>query len=256
MTHDFPHLRRELDRWTEADMRLPIWWRDDDAVRPTPELDRLARLSRGAGLPVYLAVIPRDCDPALADYIVDAGCFVPVQHGWSHISYAPQGMKNAEFGAHRPVDVMRDDLRRGRDRMAELFNGATLPMFVPPGNRISPEMVATLPAEGFRTLSTYKPRKAARPAPGLTQNNTHLDPINWRGDRDLVPPEQLERHIVRQLKDRREGRADNAEAYGLLTHHLVHSEAVWDWTAAFLVLLAEAPVTFAAPGLHDEVFTP
>jgi hypothetical protein len=36
---------------------------------------------------------------------------------------------------------------------------------------------------------------------------------------------------VRLLADRRTGAADNGEPLGILTHHLVHDEAIWSFCA-------------------------
>ena len=51
-------LAEELDRWNAAGRRLALWLRDDDAVAPSPALDRLSRLAEDFGAPVLLAVIP------------------------------------------------------------------------------------------------------------------------------------------------------------------------------------------------------
>jgi hypothetical protein len=54
----------ELDRWEEAGRVAQLWWRDDDAVAPTPALDRL--LDVAAGIPLSLAVIPAEMVRELA----------------------------------------------------------------------------------------------------------------------------------------------------------------------------------------------
>jgi hypothetical protein len=46
------------------------------------------------------------------------------------------------------------------------------------------------------------------------------------------------------LQGRRLGTLDNDEPYGLLTHHLVHDAAIWDFTEAMLHRLRDAPVRF------------
>ena len=51
-------LHVELDRWRRAGHRPRLWWRDDDACRISPELQRLAALAHKAGVPVCLGVIP------------------------------------------------------------------------------------------------------------------------------------------------------------------------------------------------------
>ena len=79
--------------------------------------------------------------------------------------------------------------------------------------------------------------------------NTHLDPIDWRGTRGLVAPDQLVARTVDLLRDRRLARADNAEPFGYLTHHLVHDDAIWDFTASLISrLLAEIADPFTLEG--------
>lgn len=79
------------------------------------------------------------------------------------------------------------------------------------------------------------------PAPGLEQINTHLDPIDWRGTRGLVAPDKLVAQTTDLLRDRREGRTDNAEPFGILTHHLVHDPDIWIFTEALLRRLLDGP---------------
>ncbi|GHG92353.1 polysaccharide deacetylase family protein [Pseudodonghicola xiamenensis] len=241
MTPDWTPLDQELDRWRDQGLTLPLWWRDDDAIAPTPQLDQLAALAAKVGLPVHLAVIPARVSPALAQELPPH--LIPVVHGWAHQSHAPAGEKKAEFGAHRPLPDMAAEARDGLARLQTLFGPALPPLFVPPWNRIAPEITATLPALGYRMISTFTPRKTPLAAPGLSQINTHLDPIDWRGSRSLAAPERLIDQIARQLTDRREGRADADEPYGILTHHLVHDAAIWDFTTALLVRLMQGPIT-------------
>ena len=53
-------LNREVMRWTAAGHRPCLWWRDDDAVDDTPELQRLLSVAATFNLPLLLAVIPGD----------------------------------------------------------------------------------------------------------------------------------------------------------------------------------------------------
>ena len=48
----------ELDAWATAGQTATLWWRDDDATRPTPALARLRQLAQDNGIPVALAVVP------------------------------------------------------------------------------------------------------------------------------------------------------------------------------------------------------
>ncbi len=242
MTWDWTPLDRELDHWAQAGLTLPLWWRDDDAVAPSAALDRLIALADETGLPVHLAVIPAHADPALAGAVPSDPRLIPVVHGWAHVSHAPEGEKKAEFGAHRPLPAMAREARDGLIRLRALFGPALQPIFVPPWNRIAPELLPALPGLGYRVLSTFTPRKSKTPAPGLLQVNTHLDPIDWRGSRSLVEPAALIAQVAAQLADRRQGHTDADEPYGILTHHLVHDAPIWAFTTALLHRLMAGPV--------------
>ncbi len=239
MKPDWRPLNDELIEWQRAGLRLPIWWRDDDAIQLTPQLARLQHLSEQLGLPVHLAIIPADARPELALSLPN--CFVPVVHGWAHRSYALAGQKKSEFGDSRTLDQLAADAQRGYQRLDALFGDRLCPMFVPPWNRIATPLLPALAQMGFRALSTFTPRKAPAAATGLWQINTHLDPINWRGDRGLVPPQELIEQISQQLRMRRIGAADNREPYGILTHHLDHNDAIWDFSKNLIARLLDGP---------------
>jgi len=241
MIPDWAPLDRELDRWQSAGLTLPLWWRDDDATAPSPELDRLRALAKAHDISVHLAVIPNGATQELAALVQDSSHLIPVVHGWEHISHAQQGEKKAEFGDNRPLVGMRAEAAQGLARLSELFAGRLVPMFVPPWNRIAPQVIGELAGLGYRALSTFTPRTTPLAAPGLAQINTHLDPIAWKAGRGLVDPETLIAHTAHQMADRREGRADNDEPYGILTHHLVHDEAIWGFTEALLNRLITGP---------------
>lgn len=241
MTADWSGLDTELAQWKAAGKTLPLWWRDDDAMAQSPELDRLAALSEKLDLPVHLAVIPQGATPDLARFIAEHAQLIPVVHGWAHQNHAPAGEKKAEFGAHRPLDARLDDAERGLTRLRGLFGASLRPMFVPPWNRMDKEMLPWLAGAGYTAVSTFTPRSAAKPAPGLLRVNAHLDPIAWRAGRGLLPLQDLLRQVTRQLRDRRLGDADNGEPYGILTHHLAQDDAVWAFTEALAARLLAGP---------------
>ncbi len=241
MTPNWAPLDQELALWAETGLRLPLWWRDDDAVTLTPQLERLSGLSKKLSVPVHLAVIPRDADSSLAKFVKDTDTLIPVVHGWAHQNHAPDTEKKSEFRLHRPIEQVASDAKNGFSHLSDLFGDRLRPMFVPPWNRIAPEVYPHLSDIGFRVLSTAMPRKSRMAAPGLEQVNTHLDPIDWRGTRGLVSPNTLILQTADLLRDRREGRADNSEPFGVLTHHLVHDEDVWRFTEEFLRRLLTGP---------------
>ena len=50
-------LTTELDGWDEAGMIAEFWWRDDDAVEPTPALDQLLDLRKSLDVPLAIAAM-------------------------------------------------------------------------------------------------------------------------------------------------------------------------------------------------------
>lgn len=241
MTPDWAPLDKELALWRVQELTLPLWWRDDDAIEPTAELDRLCALSDEIGIPVHLAVIPAHATAALAKQLSTNPGVLPVVHGWAHQNHAPPAEKKAEFRGHRPVEDITLDAKRGLDRLRALFGSDLAPMFVPPWNRIDQRIIQELPGLGYRVLSAATPRRAVFGARGLLQVNTHLDPIDWRGTRSLAPENELILTLVQQLQDRRSGMTDNSEPYGLLTHHLVHDQDIWRFTREVLLRLLDGP---------------
>jgi len=252
MTPDWDPLDKELAKWRVEGMSLPMWWRDDDAISVTPQLERLSETAQRLGLPVHLAIIPRNADTKLADYVAQNPFLIPVVHGWGHTNHAPAGEKKSEFRLHRPMETVEDDARAGLDRLKSLFGADLRPMFVPPWNRIAPEVAVRLSDIGYRVLSTATPRKTTQTTPRLEQVNTHLDPIDWRGTRGLVSPEDLVTQTTKLLRDRRKGRTDATEPLGILTHHLVHDDPIWTFTETLLQKLLDGPSQiWTAPRTND-----
>jgi hypothetical protein len=241
----------ELQCWRDQGLTLPLWWRDDDAIAPTPALDRLLMLAESLGAPLHLAIIPHPAEDALADRVQDAARAFAIPHGWQHRNHAPADEKTAEFGAHRPIGAMLGEVARGWRRIEKMFGSQALPVFVPPWNRICPAVVAGLAGCGIAAVSTFLPRQAKYPSSNLLQINAHLDPIAWRGGGGLVDPATLAAEIVAQLIDRREGRADNSEPFGLLTHHLAHDERVWSFVTTLVDLLMQSGVANWVSPLDD-----
>jgi hypothetical protein len=248
-TRDWPDLAAELDAWGERGQRATLWWRDDDAVEPTPALDRLIGVSRAQGVPLMLAVVPARAGQPLVDRLAgaQADC-LPVQHGFAHVSHAPAGERKWELGAHRPLAAVLEELARGRARMDALFGFTWLPVLVPPWNRIAPEVVSQLGTLGYIGLSAATPRPAPFAAPGVFQVNAHVDIMRWGVPRGFLGTGQALKRLVGYLRARRAGEADPAEPTGLLTHHLAHDEDAWVFLDQLLTTLNRHPaVTFVHP---------
>ncbi len=241
MKIEWTPLRAELAIWRSEKLALPFWWRDDDAVGPTSELKMLEELSADSGVPVHLAIVPRDVQDDLTHALTEN--MIPVVHGWAHDNHAPSGHKKAEFGKGRDSAEAKQDLTQALQRMQAVFGGRLCKMFVPPWNRFDAALLPLLSEMGFDAISTFNARQQVFPTQGVEQINTHIDPIFWRGTRSLVPPEQLVAQIVNVLQERRLGLSDAREPLGYLTHHLVHDADIWEFSRQFLMEICEGPVT-------------
>lgn len=231
----------ELAVWRAEGLDLPVWWRDDDAIAPTKALDRLHGAADHAEVPVHLAIIPETASHALAQTLSATETLIPVTHGWSHQNHAPQGVKKAEFGDHRDARAIARDLSDSFNRMADLFGRAATDMFVPPWNRIGEEAAQIAGELGFGALSTFTPRRAERRG-RLHIINTHIDPIDWHGTRSCLPETQICAHLLAILQARRAGVQNNTEPLGLLTHHLVHDDAIWQFVDRYWETLRTGPI--------------
>lgn len=242
MTHlDWSPLGAALLRLRAAGEPLPIWWRDDDAVTVTPALEHLSRMSSRIGLPVHVAVIPGESQPSLASYVEERTHLTPVVHGWRHTNHAPQGAKKAEFG--HPRASGHDDITAARRAMDDVFGTEYLPLFVPPWNRIDASFLPDLKTHGFKGLSAFLPRKNKHAGPGIVQINTHIDPMDWHGTRDLKDPDSLILQTANLIHARLDRAQDASEPMGYLTHHLVHSANVWTFSERLLNTLLDGGAT-------------
>ncbi|MDB5665846.1 polysaccharide deacetylase family protein [Cypionkella sp.] len=223
-------LMRALDLRAASENPARLWLRDDDAISPSQNLDTLLGLTEAADVPVTLAVIPACSGQPLAARLAMAAHVSVAVHGWAHTNHAPASEKKQELGAHRSVPQVLDELSRGFAHLSRLHQHQFTPVLVPPWNRISPLVVAELPALGVRALSVFGPETQA-PLPLI---NTHVDVIDWRGTRSGRPDAELMDEIAAAM-------ARGNAPIGLLTHHLVHDAQVWGFLARLFALTADHP---------------
>jgi peptidoglycan/xylan/chitin deacetylase (PgdA/CDA1 family) len=216
-------LRRHLREFlAEADRRgaqIAFWWRDDDAREHTAQLERLLRIAEERRLPLALAVIPCGATEALARRLGDAKNAAILQHGWQHKNHSAPEDRASEFGDNRRLNDMLGELSAGRKILAELFGDQSLPVLVPPWNRIGDSMRRNRKRAGLPGLSVFGPRNGAF---GRCVN-AHLDIIHWRAGTARDPAEAYAT-LCAEVERRLQG---DSEPVGILTHHLAHDDAAW-----------------------------
>ena len=103
---------------------------------------------------------------------------------------------------------------------------------MPPWNRLDPADRAADRLRLRRPVDLWQARPR-RGAAGLIQVNTHLDPIDWRGERLFVGEVAALERLVAVL--------DPDEPIGILSHHLAMDEPGWEFLDRLLGVLAAHP---------------
>jgi predicted deacetylase len=199
------------DRSGEAPVE--IWWRDDDAQAWTPELERLCALRRTFGLPLAVAVIPAHADPAMLRRLSAEPKTEILVHGWSHTDKAGGERRKMELTGGLDLGETLARLSAGLASLRRLAP-ATLPVLVPPWNRIAPDVLAALPSLGFAGVSAW--REGLQATQGLTIANATVDLIDWRGGGQMKSAACLHAEIASQ----RANAGAKGVRIGLLSHHL------------------------------------
>jgi hypothetical protein len=212
-------LLTELDRWKAAGITARLWLRDDDAVEPSPALDRFAELTSEFRIPAVLAIIPAKTGRPLADWLGGTPQLTPAIHGWSHANHAPAGEKKQELGLHRGREPVLTELGKALLTMTALHGDRLLAMLVPPWNRIDASLIPDLRPLGYEFLSTFG--EPAHEHPGLPVINSQIDLIDFRGTRRCHDHSLLARMIADELA---RSRLVRRSAVGILSHHLIDNE--------------------------------
>ncbi|MEM7193797.1 MAG: polysaccharide deacetylase family protein [Pseudomonadota bacterium] len=242
-------LETELDEWNYLGEHAAMWWRDDDAIEATDELTDFYQLCDRYDIPVSLVVVPNGLQDSLVQWVNDINAddhkVDILIHGFAHINHASEGEKKQELGDHRDLQVVLIELQQSVEIMRTRLGRWTLPVLVPPWNRISDAVVRNLLSVGIGGLSTFNAREQdvldVQNDRQLWQVNTHVDVIDWKRDRSFIGMDRVVDQLVAHLAAKREGRADIAEPTGLLTHHLVHQAETKDALQILCALLDEHP---------------
>lgn len=222
-----------LNEFASRNIVADVWLRDDDAVEPTPALERFLGLCEQFAIPVTLAVIPAPTGEALVACLDQRSDVDVAVHGWAHENHAGPNEKKRELGLHRPLDLVLQELREGLIKLHTLHGDRFVPMLVPPWNRIDAGVVAHLPQLGYGALSVYGPEEES----SLPLLNTHVDVIDWRGTRGGKDHDMLFADIAMRIRRAH----DTGRMTGILTHHLDHDDSVWAFLRSLFELTSTHP---------------
>jgi len=134
------------------------------------------------------------------------------------------------------------ELGTGWLALQRLFGPRSLPVLVPPWNRIAPGLVPALPEIGYRGLSTFGIRRRVWPVSGLLQVNTHLDLIDWKTRRFAGADA-----VLAAFASALAGARATGEPIGLLSHHLAMDGPAWDFLHSFWGTVGAMPGVKISP---------
>ena len=231
-------LETALDAAARRGETIRLWWRDDDAGRAHAALHRLLDLAQRHNTPLALAVVPAWLEPEAQGVIAACAETTVLQHGFAHTNHAKKGEKSIELGGRKTKPIL-EELRQGLAILEDAFGAAFLPALVPPWNRVDEALFSHLKGNGYCGLSVYGRRPTLDVAPGVALVNTHVDPINWRGDRAFLGEQAVLDHLIDILKP--------DEPIGLLSHHLDMDETGWTFFDKLFTVLGRHPAARLCP---------
>lgn len=198
---------------TRDESSVALWWRDDDAGRYSARLEGLIDLAASMRRPLGLAVVPEWLDTTTVSRVLATPELFVLQHGWSHADHALPDGKSIELGGAIDTNTCRAEIERGRLVLEEAFNDRSLPVLVPPWNRIDDRIMASLADLGFSAVSTFADDRRGLDH-HLVHANTHIDLIDWRQGRQMKQLDALVEEATALLA------RPSTEMIGILSHHL------------------------------------
>ena len=152
-----------------------------------PALERLLAIHRDTGVPLALAVVPATATPALAERLAGEPGVDLLQHGYAHVNHAaPRDSKKIELGPERPAMIVLGELGTGWLALERLFGARAA---AGAGAAVEPHRArpgADLAGNRLRRPVDLRPAAARAPVAGLSEVNTHVDLIDWKGGRGFV----------------------------------------------------------------------
>ncbi|NNJ74183.1 MAG: hypothetical protein HKP56_03410 [Anderseniella sp.] len=235
-------LNDELDRWHAAGLTASFWWRDDDAVKNGPRLEKLFALSEQFDFPLCLAVIPANLHGSLKQPVKLSSRVCILQHGYAHIDHSTAKEKGAcELGLHRGLKTILDELKYGRKRLSQVFGDHFMPVVVPPWNRISDQLPPHLSQVGYKGLSVFGEEATRHANAVFTVANCHCDPVSWKRGGVFVSTGAALDQLVDRLVVIRRNATSEVPPTGYVTHHAVMDHAAWDFTEMLFGTLRKHP---------------
>ncbi len=237
-TNLFAAIKKELSLWQQNGQQCHFWWRDDDATQDTPALQKLIDLHQQTKIPVALSVIPKFAHVTLLQQIKNLPQISILQHGWQHRNYELPEQPFSEFGSSRDSEIIRQELRTGRNLLKAMFAKQFVTGFVAPWNNLAAKH---WPEFDQYDLVSFHDGAANQMPSKFKQLNVHIDILRWRKYPKFRGTTRTIKAILKQLKQRRTDQQFD-KPIGIMSHHLVMDNASWQFLTKLLNFLRQESV--------------
>ncbi len=134
---------------------IKVLFRNDDVNALTPELKNVTRVLVERGICITHTVEPGNVTPECVAWLKQEkqkhpGLLEIVQHGWNHAKHA-----RGEFGDGRGYEQQYDDLRRGKQRLIEIFGADFFNMITIPFGVFNQDTVRAADALGYDVFCVH-----------------------------------------------------------------------------------------------------
>jgi len=233
-------LKRDLrqrvhDAVSPASYPSLVFFRADDVAVHGKQFANLIAVFKRHRVPLSMAVVPAWLTRSRWEIIRSLAGDDPAlwcwhQHGYQHKNHEREG-KKCEFGQTRPVEAIRHDLQKGRDRLTSIIGPAFFPAFTPPWNRCGTTTLVLLEEMGYYVISRSQ---GASPAPprGLADFSVNVD-LHTR--KEPLPETGRENLLVELETSLKSGFC------GIMIHHQRMNGAALDFLDALLAILSREP---------------
>ncbi len=223
MKEAIEQLRLTLDRLSERQRTVNVFFRNDDVDEDEACLRTLLHLFEESSTPVNLEIIPaRLTEPGIEllrqRAYAQPALFELNQHGWQHVNHESQGRK-CEFGISRSFDEQLADISRGKEVLEQAFGEVFSPVFTPPWNRCTDVTHRVLDQLGFQALSKLN---SEPPVTGhrFREISVTLDLFRWKSGATMKAPQEFVVELTSQLLA--------LDTVGVMLHHKVMDEAAFE----------------------------
>lgn len=204
-----------------------IWWRDDDSFELNDKFKDLIDFQKKRNINVYLSIIPSKITTEFIQIVNNTNGVYVFPHGYAHINHSDDDVILNEYPETRDSDQVSNEISESVKKLKVNFPSKYLPVFVPPWEHYSAQLLAILPKHGLRTisLSGYIEDLPKQIMPLNVQINFHTYK-NISPNRYIIYHKKLLsicREIISASKTNR-----NNRIIGLLTHHNDMNKNDWN----------------------------